>query len=55
MKFFTMRVGRHWNKSPKEAVDAPPPGTSDQGQAEGGFGQHHLVFAHGSKDELDGF
>lgn len=50
-----MRVARHWNKLPKEAVDAPLLGTSNQRQVEGGFDQLHLVFAHGSKDELDDF
>ena len=30
-KFFTVRVVRHWNKFPSNAVDAPPPvGIQDQ-------------------------
>jgi len=41
-KKFTVRVMRHWNRLPSEAIDAPLPG-STQGQARWGFEQPGLV------------
>ena len=49
-KFFTQRVLKHWNRLPKEVVDAPSLDTRVQGQAGCGSGQPGLVVgdpAHG--------
>ena len=43
-KFFTQRVVTHWNRLPKEAVDAPSLEASIQGQAGCGSGQPGLLF-----------
>jgi len=54
-KFFTMRVVKHWNRSPREAVAAPSLG-SVQGQVRRGFEQPGLVEdvpAHGRGLEPD--
>ena len=42
-KFFTQRVLKHWNRLPKEVVDAPSLDTRVQGQAGCGSGQPGLV------------
>ena len=42
-KFFTQRVLKHWNRLPKEVVDAPSLDTRVQGQAGCGSGQPGLL------------
>ena len=41
-RVFTQRMVTHWNRLPKEVVDAPPPG-GIQGQVGCGSGQPGLV------------
>ena len=42
-KFFTQRALKHWNRLPKEVVDAPSLDPRVQGQAGCGSGQPGLV------------
>ena len=55
-KFFTQRVVTHWNRLPKEAVDAPSLEASIQGQAGCSSGQPGLAVgdpAHSMGLKLD--